>query len=129
MIEIIAYVLASITFFGLLYAYISLLLTYRKVSIQLLQAQIDRDLFKLKLTEEISKKENKKIEQTDGFIKFISQSRDWAFDYIEDVQQAILELREYFDKNGLNLNTEEAKAMMEKIEKVVEFLPKDSKND
>ncbi len=31
-------------------------------------------------------------EETEGFIKFLSQSRDWAFTYIEDVQKAMQEL-------------------------------------
>ena len=38
--------------------------------------------------------ENKKLEETDGFVRFISQSRDWAFEYIEEVQKALAE----FDK-------------------------------
>ena len=37
---------------------------------------------------------NQKIEKNDGFVKFISDSRDWAFQYIEDVQKAL----EDFDK-------------------------------
>jgi hypothetical protein len=35
--------------------------------------------------------ENKKLQETDGFVKFISQSRDWAFQYIEEVQKALAE--------------------------------------
>jgi len=35
--------------------------------------------------------ENKKLEQTDGFLKFVSESRDWAFQYIEEVQKALAE--------------------------------------
>ena len=35
--------------------------------------------------------ENKKLQETDGFVKFISQSRDWAFQYIEEVQTALSE--------------------------------------
>jgi hypothetical protein len=35
----------------------------------------------------------KALETNDDFIKFVSDSRDWAFNYIEDVQQAIQELK------------------------------------
>ena len=35
----------------------------------------------------------KALEQNDDFIKFISESRDWAFSYIEDVQQSIQHLK------------------------------------
>jgi aspartyl/asparaginyl-tRNA synthetase len=29
------------------------------------------------------------VEKTDGFLRFVSESREWAFKYIEDVQSAI----------------------------------------
>lgn len=45
------------------------------------------------LQEELDKRDNVSIEQTDGFVKFLSESRDWAFNYIEDVQQSIQELQ------------------------------------
>jgi hypothetical protein len=38
--------------------------------------------------------EIKPIENTEGFMKFISESREWAFDYIDDVQVAIQEFKE-----------------------------------
>ena len=31
------------------------------------------------------------LKESDGFVKFLSQSRDWAFEYIEDVQKALVE--------------------------------------
>jgi hypothetical protein len=48
----------------------------------LLQKEVER------LYQEI---ENKKLEQTDGFLKFVSESRDWAFAYIEEVQKSLAE--------------------------------------
>lgn len=38
----------------------------------------------------IDEQQSKEIEQSDGFLKFISDSRDWAFDYIEKIQDALL---------------------------------------
>jgi len=38
--------------------------------------------------------EIKPIENAEGFMKFISESREWAFDYIDDVQVAIQEFKE-----------------------------------
>lgn len=35
------------------------------------------------------------LEKTDGFLKFVSDSRDWAFSYIEDVQEKLAK----FDKD------------------------------
>lgn len=45
------------------------------------------------LQEELDKRDNVSIEQTDGFVKFISDSRNWAFEYIENAQQSIQELQ------------------------------------
>jgi hypothetical protein len=48
------------------------------------------------------------IENTEGFLRFMSESRDWAFKYIEDVQFGLSDFiskidsdMEYFNKYGL----------------------------
>ena len=38
----------------------------------------------------------------ENFIKFLSDSRDWAFDYIEKSQESIKEIIEELNKNGMN---------------------------
>jgi hypothetical protein len=52
--------------------------------------------------------DSQKLESTDGFVKFISQSRDWAFEYIEEVQGKLKtfidEVKpeiDYFDEFGI----------------------------
>ena len=56
---------------------------------ELIQASLDVDL----LSEEIAKLNDKldeqSVEETDGFFKFVSQSRDWAFEYITTVQDGL----------------------------------------
>lgn len=49
----------------------------------------------------------KNIEDSEGFLRFVSQSRDWAFEYIEDVQgklndfvEKVGPVMEYYDKYG-----------------------------
>lgn len=42
----------------------------------------------------MEEQQTKEIEKSDGFLKFVSESRDWAFSYIEDVQSKLSE----FDK-------------------------------
>lgn len=54
-----------------------------------LQATIDKSSISSKLQETVSMINSTNIEDKDGFIKFLSQSREWAFDYIENVQTAI----------------------------------------
>lgn len=64
-----------------------------------------------KLESVIAENEAKKLEKDDGFLRFISESRDWAFKYIEDVQQAIKDYAENKSKKTLN--------------NLMNFLPKD----
>lgn len=46
------------------------------------------------LNQAIEEQNRQALEKTDGFLKFVSESRDWAFSYIEDVQDKLSE----FDK-------------------------------
>ena len=78
-------------------------LVYRLVRVKLLmktfseiymQELADKFLLQKKVEELYQEIENKKLEDTDGFVKFISQSRDWAFEYIEEVQKALAEFDE-----------------------------------
>ena len=46
------------------------------------------------LSDDVTHKEN--------FIKFLSDSRDWAFEYIESSQQTIKEVSDELNKKGLN---------------------------
>ena len=81
--------------------------------------------------------EVKPIENTEGFMKFISESREWAFDYIDDVQVAIQEFKEaagpeieYFREFGsvMDLPTD---GLIERIanayDKLILMLPEEEK--
>ena len=77
-------------------ATISLLVyTYRlrknnKVTEELLnQAVVDRYLLLGKLSDALDTLEKRPIEQTDGFLKFLEESRDSAFTFIESLQESI----------------------------------------
>lgn len=70
----------------------------KKLVIQNAQEILNRNVIAQKLKEELSKKENIEIEKTDGFLKFISDSRDWAFKYIESVQKELLEFDQIIQK-------------------------------
>jgi hypothetical protein len=52
------------------------------------QAEIDNAIIFSALQKTLEENDLNKIEQTDGFVKFLSESRDWAFGYIEEVQAA-----------------------------------------
>jgi len=70
--------------------YVYKLRKHNKITEELLnQAIIDRYLVLGKLSEALDNLEKKPIEQTDGFLKFLEESRDSAFSFIESLQEAI----------------------------------------
>lgn len=83
--------------FGILSSIIVLLLIVivlqRKSRIQVLDkymiSEMEKSIISTKLQEMISEKDIRSIEESDGFLKFISDSREWAFNYIEEVQNAL----------------------------------------
>jgi hypothetical protein len=94
----------------------------------LLQKEVER------LYQEI---ENKKLEQTDGFLKFVSESRDWAFAYIEEVQKALTEFDEVVDPalgwamkfgvlNGETANVKILREISEAYNKLKSVLPENN---
>lgn len=64
----------------------------------------------------LAKMAQAKIENTNGFTKFLSESRDEAFKYIEEVQSAIESLK-------LAISSKDDKKIKEANEKVLSFLP------
>ena len=66
-----------------------------------------------KMSEEIQTLET---QQSDGFLRFISESRDWAFDYIEKVQSAIADFNSAMESSDV-VKIEEARIRLS------EFLP------
>ena len=75
-----------------------------KLTKNLIQLIIDNDIMLNKMQEKSNEKD---IEQTEGFVKFLSESREWAFEYIETVQDGLTNFvevagprLEYFDKYG-----------------------------
>lgn len=62
---------------------------------------------------------NNSIDIENGFIKFLSESRESAFEYIEDVQVAILNLKDAMESGNEGQITES-------YNKLINFLPSDS---
>jgi hypothetical protein len=91
------------------------------------QAEIDR-LAVYAQVQEILKREAERSESGDGFVKFVSQSRDWAFEYIEDVQRDLSLLKSFIDDNGISPKTVAQTNGLNKIlNKLIDHLPKDGK--
>jgi hypothetical protein len=102
----------------------SIILYLRKIVISsaslLEQADVDRLLLARRLEQELNTKDSTKLEQTEGFVKFISESRDWAFKYIEDVQEAIVKLGVYEKNIVVDSNVPKA---VEAYNNLKKFLP------
>lgn len=50
----------------------------------------------------------------ENFIKFLSDSRDWAFDYIESSQKTIKEVSKELENKGLKIYSEKLLALLPK---------------
>lgn len=87
--DIIAYVLLSATIFYLAYNNFMQRQRQKRTSSQHLQALFDLQLMKKELERAATEINNTKLEKDDGFVKFLSQSRDWAYEYIASTQEAI----------------------------------------
>jgi hypothetical protein len=59
------------------------------LKVELLKLHLDKNIIAEKLIE-VSAKENIQTEVvSDAFLKFVSDSRDWAYEYISDVQASL----------------------------------------
>ncbi len=94
MFEFIVFSLFIISFIGLMVGNIKLKIKVSTLTLKILEERIDKNIIIDKAKKEIENE--KKVEDTEGFLKFISDSRDWAFSYIEQVQAGL----EKFDKSA-----------------------------
>ena len=68
---------------------VRLRLRIKAMNDQIVQSAVDQMALKKSLERLIASENNKSVEKTEGFLKFVSESREWAFKYIEDVQLGI----------------------------------------
>lgn len=121
----------------LVYRFFKVRTVFKALSDLYMQELADKVLLQKKVEQLYQDIENAKLEQTDGFLKFVSDSRDWAFQYIEEVQAALSE----FDKvatpqlewattfgmvNGENAHTDGLKRISEAYDKLKSVLPKET---
>jgi hypothetical protein len=76
----------SLTLAVSLVALLYLMLSVKNLKAKLIQNALDS----IRIADELSKITNQQaLNENDEFVKFLSDSRDWAFDYIETVQKSI----------------------------------------
>jgi hypothetical protein len=63
----------------------------KRLAANLVQSLIDNKIVTDKLAKVFNEKEALKLEQSEGFVKFLSESRESAFEYIETTQAVLKE--------------------------------------
>lgn len=89
MIEFIFFLSFLVLFFILLISNIKSKVEIFSLRQSVLKVTIEKNIVAEKLIELSIQSSDTGIEKTDGFLKFVSDSRDWAFEYIERVQEGL----------------------------------------
>lgn len=134
MIDSIAHVLSIVAIIALVGDNLLQRRKKRKALELYIDTAVDLETLKQEYERVILEVTNQKLEKNDGFVKFISDSRDWAFRYIEDVQKALEDFDkkitptlEYYSTYGTaldGLHNEVTKQVSEAYEELKKVLPK-----
>lgn len=116
--DLAAFAIALASIASLVVANVFLLVKLKQNTATAAQLAADKIVLLLQLEKMAETTNTKSLEETQGFIKFLSDSRDWAFQYIEDVQTA---LKEYDEA----LNSNNAKRINDSYKKLIDMLPED----
>jgi hypothetical protein len=92
----------------LLFKNVQLKIKLSSTTLELLKAHIDKTIISEKLVELSEEKNRLTDTSSEAFLKFISDSRDWAYQYIDDVQVSLNKFITdiepeiaYFDEYGI----------------------------
>jgi len=126
-VEIIVATIVAIIISFLTISNIRMRLKNKSLATLATQAELDR-VTVYEQAQQIFAEEHAKGSSSDGFIKFMSTSRDWAFEYIETVQRDLYELKAYHEFHGAAPKTvAQANELNKIILKLIDNLPKDEK--
>jgi hypothetical protein len=130
MFDFIIFISFLIFFFFLSVSIIKTKIKNNELLEKLLEANIDKALIANRLETELVKSPNSEQPEQEGFINFLNQSRDWAFEYIELVQSKIKEFEKEIDpiiKNVESHNDVDFKVstlqMIESSRNLIKLLP------
>jgi hypothetical protein len=131
----ISVIVLSACLFSISVAYLTLIYNFNKIRTQYQKLFIDMMLLE-KLINEIEESKLKSDESVhkENFIKFLSDSRDWAYEYIESVQAGLNNFiseteteinyfKEYGDTMSMAPNYYSMKKISEEYEKLKTLLP------
>jgi len=134
-VELTVFIVFIVLLFTVVLVALKLKVDNVKLSKDVNQGLVDQFALMQKLEEALKNTDEKKIEETEGFLKFVSQSRDWAFQYIERVQVAIKNFQDifhpiavqYYEDKEQPISQEEFGKLFEAYKKLVEELPDEGK--
>jgi len=125
-IEFSIFAIALLIFIGLINANIITSVQNNKLKTALAQELVDRAIVTNKMQEIIAELDMKNSNQNDGFLKFVSDSREAAFKYIEDVQDSLVNLQEAVGILKSNpINAADRKKAIKIIQDALKYLPED----
>ena len=128
-VEIVLYILVSFVILILAFASVNLGIRQTNLMKRLAKSNSENLLLRDKIAELMDRSDSQKIESTEGFVRFISESREWAFEYIEAVQSSIKDLESVKDVLSQSRpSAENRKKAVEIINNVLKNLPEETPN-
>jgi hypothetical protein len=130
--EVAVYLAGSAVFAALAYTSLSFYLSNKKLANYVIDMSAQLDALQKRTKELMDKTESKNVEGTEAFVRFVSQSRDKAFEYIEDVQSSIYQLkvvRGALDISSTEISEGDLEILRNVVDNVLKHLPEDSQND
>lgn len=126
--SLIAFIIISALWFSTTILLVSALIRKKRLTLQLIQQKVDSFVLAEHLQKLIDEQGVKSIEETEGFLKFLSESRDAAFKYIEDVQEAIEDYRQIADVIPLSkdMSLQQAERLSSTYDRLMGFLPEEN---
>lgn len=126
--SLIAFLVLSALWFVTLIVLVRALIGKKRLTLELIQSKVDAATLVEQIQKMADAQGNKAIEETDGFLRFLSESRDWAFQYIEDVQVAIEEYRQIADVIPISkdMSLQQAEQLSGAYDRLVAFLPEEN---
>ena len=134
-VELVVFIIALLVFVSLIIANINTRIQNNKLKANLTQEAIDRAIVMEEMRKLMAEIDKKNSNQNDGFLKFVSDSREAAFKYIEEVQAAITEFDQrvgpvvkYYKQTGKILERKPSELVREltsAYDKLMESMPKE----
>lgn len=117
-ISIAAFAVYTLLLIGLVVLLSKSYIKNKKLSNEASKLFVEKSALVARLDVLLNAEDSKSVENTEGFLRFVSQSREWAFEYIEDIQQALYAY-------DIALGLDDAQVLNEAYKKLIDFLPYD----